>query len=180
MICTYSNCSDERPWKIPAGRSFILFPYSTLQQTHNSQRLFSGRYGLRARTIHVHSIRRCFAVQFFRIVQIIPPSMLSASFCCHKTIISLKHLLLKATHKKTNFCYRRLLSAKSKIFNKFIYLYVTGACTMGKTCPNLTASMTSPAWTGLVWNPGLCSNRRATNRLSYGKVASCKLHHYLI
>lgn len=28
---SYSNCNDTNPWNIPAGKSFILLPYSTLK-----------------------------------------------------------------------------------------------------------------------------------------------------
>jgi hypothetical protein len=37
-----------------------------------------------------------------------------------------------------------------------------------KTCPNATLSTTYPTWHDLGSNPGRCSGKLATNRLSYG------------
>jgi hypothetical protein len=39
----------------------------------------------------------------------------------------------------------------------------------GKTCPSATLSTTNPTWTDPGSNPGLCSERPATNRLSHEK-----------
>jgi hypothetical protein len=45
--------------------------------------------------------------------------------------------------------------------------------TLRKTCPISTLSTTNHTWTDPVTNPGLCSEKPVTNRLSYGMAWPC-------